>query len=222
MHEEIILSGFGGQGVLFAGQLLAYAAAEAGKHVTWIPSYGPEMRGGTAHCTVVVSDDPIGSPLVRHPTSVIALNLPSFEKYEALIKPGGLLVYNKSLIAATPGRADIRYVAVAANVIAEELGNVRQANVALLGAFLAVTGLLPLESVEAALDEHLSERQRGFLASNKQALRRGAAGVASLERPVPAPGDLRGAPADFGIHDADFPERRAASAARHPETQQGG
>src|SRR5512136_66088 len=125
MHEEIIFSGFGGQGALFAGQLLAYAASDIGLHVTWIPSYGPEMRGGTAHCTVVVSDEPIGSPLVRHPTSAIALNLPSFERYEPLIKPGGLLVYNKSLIAATPGRADIHYVAVPANVIAEELGNVR-------------------------------------------------------------------------------------------------
>jgi 2-oxoglutarate ferredoxin oxidoreductase subunit gamma len=222
MHEEIILSGFGGQGVLFAGQLLAYAAVEAGKHVTWIPSYGPEMRGGTAHCTVVVSDDPIGSPLVRHPTSVIALNLPSFEKWEALIKPGGLLVYNRSLILATPGRAELRYVAVPANVIAEELGNVRQANVVLLGAYLAVTTLLPLESVEAALDEHLSERQRSFLASNKQALRRGAAGVVSWGREQPSPGDLRGAPGDFGIHDTVLRERSAAPTAYHSGTQQGG
>jgi 2-oxoglutarate ferredoxin oxidoreductase subunit gamma len=181
MQEEIIISGFGGQGVLFAGQLLAYAALEAGMHVTWIPSYGPEMRGGTAHCTVTVSDEPIGSPLVRHPTSAIALNLPSFEKYEGLIKPGGLLVYNKSLVAAAPRRADIRYVGVPANVVAEELGNLRQANVVLLGAYLAVTGLLPLESVETALNDHLSERQRSFLASNKEALRRGAAGVIPWE-----------------------------------------
>jgi 2-oxoglutarate ferredoxin oxidoreductase subunit gamma len=221
MHEEIILSGFGGQGVLFAGQLLAYAAVEAGKHVTWIPSYGPEMRGGTAHCTVVVSDEPIGSPLVRHPTTAIALNLPSFEKYEPLIKPGGLLVYNKSLIVATPGRTDIRYVAVPANVIAEELGNVRQANVVLLGAYLAVTGLLPLEFVETALDNHLSERQRAFLASNKEALRRGAAGVTLWEEEPIAPGSPSSAPADFGIHDVAFRERVTASAIRHPGTQQG-
>jgi 2-oxoglutarate ferredoxin oxidoreductase subunit gamma len=222
MHEEIILSGFGGQGVLFAGQLLAYAAVEAGKNVTWIPSYGPEMRGGTAHCTVVVSDEPIGSPLVRHPTSAIALNLPSFERYEPLIKSGGLLVYNKSLIVAAPGRADIRYVAVPANVIAEELGNVRQANVVLLGAYLAVTSLLPLESVETALDNHLSERQRSFLASNKQALRRGAAGVVYWEQEPVAPSDHRSAPADFGLHDVAFRERGAAPAALHPGTQQGG
>jgi 2-oxoglutarate ferredoxin oxidoreductase subunit gamma len=222
MQEELIISGFGGQGVLFAGQLLAYAAVEAGKHVTWIPSYGPEMRGGTAHCTVVVSDEPIGSPLVRHPTSAIALNLPSFERYEALIKPGGLMVYNKSLIVATPSREDVRYVAAPANVIAEELGNIRQANVVLLGAYLAVTGLLPLESVETALDKHLSERQRSFLASNKEALRRGAAGVTLWEQGPAAPDDLHSAPADFGLHDDTFPTRGAESGVHQSGTQQGG
>jgi 2-oxoglutarate ferredoxin oxidoreductase subunit gamma len=175
MHQEIIFSGFGGQGALFAGQLLAYAALDSGLQVTWIPSYGPEMRGGTAHCTVVVADEPIGSPLVNRPAAVVALNLPSFEKYEPRVKPGGLMVYNESLIPAVPVRPDIRYVAVPANDIAEALGNVRQANVVLLGAYLAATGYLALEAVEIALDNHLSERQRRFLASNKEALRRGAA-----------------------------------------------
>jgi 2-oxoglutarate ferredoxin oxidoreductase subunit gamma len=178
MHLETIIAGFGGQGSLFAGQLLAYAALDAGKHVTWIPSYGPEMRGGTAHCTVIVSDDPIGSPLIRRPSAVIALNLPSFEKYEPLVRPDGVLVYNSSLVDATPSRQDIRYVASPANAIAEELGNVRQANVALLGALLAATGVLPLAAVEQALDDHLSERQRKYLETNKEALRRGAAAVA--------------------------------------------
>ncbi len=178
MNEEIIFSGFGGQGALFAGQLLAYSALDSGLHVTWIPSYGPEMRGGTAHCTVVISDEEIGSPLVRHPQSVVALNLPSFEKYEPLIKPGGLMVYNESLIPAKPTRTDIRYIAVKANDIAEELGNVRMANVVLLGAYFAATGAMQLETVETALDLHLGERQRKYLAANKQALRRGAACVA--------------------------------------------
>lgn len=136
MNEEIIFSGFGGQGALFAGQLLAYSALDSGLHVTWIPSYGPEMRGGTAHCTVVVSDEPIGSPLVRHPRAAVALNLPSFEKYEPVIKPGGLLVYNVSLAPVQPSRSDIQYLAVPANDIAERLGNVRMANVVLLGASL--------------------------------------------------------------------------------------
>jgi len=193
MHEEIIFSGFGGQGALFAGQLLAYAALDSGLQVTWIPSYGPEMRGGTAHCTVVVSDEPIGSPLVRRPAAVVALNLPSFEKYEPLVKPGGLLVYNESLIPAEPSRPDIRYIAVPANVIAEELGNVRQGNVVLLGAYLAAAGFLPLAAVEAALDNHLSQRQRRYLASNKEALRRGAECAArpyTSDSAAPMPLDL--------------------------------
>jgi 2-oxoglutarate ferredoxin oxidoreductase subunit gamma len=180
MNEEIIFSGFGGQGALFAGQLLAFSALDSGLHVTWIPSYGPEMRGGTAHCTVVISDEPIGSPLVRRPRSAVVLNLPSFEKYEPLIKPGGLMVYNESLIPAKPSRTDIRYAAVPANDIAEELGNVRMANVVLLGAYFAATGTMPLEAVEAALDLHLGQRQRKYLSANKQALRRGAANVAEL------------------------------------------
>ena len=175
MHEEIIFAGFGGQGALFAGQLLAYASLDADKHVTWIPSYGPEMRGGTAHCTVVVSDEPIGSPLVRRPSAVVALNLPSFEKYEPLVRPGGILIYNGSLIGRQPGRVDMRYVAVPANDIAEQLGNIRQANVALLGALLAATGILPLDAVMRALENHLPGRQRRFLESNKEAFRRGAA-----------------------------------------------
>jgi 2-oxoglutarate ferredoxin oxidoreductase subunit gamma len=132
------------------------------------------MRGGTAHCTVVVSDEPIGSPLVRRPRCVIALNQPSFEKYEPLVQPGGLLVYNSSLVEAQPRRSDIGYVPVPANEIGEELGSTRQANVVCLGALLASSTMLPLEAVERALDAHLPERQRRFLETNKQALRRGA------------------------------------------------
>ena len=175
MHDEVIFAGFGGQGALFAGQLLAYAAVDNGLYVTWIPSYGPEMRGGTAHCTVVVSTDPIGSPFVRQPSSVVALSLPSFDKYEPLVKPDGLLVYNVSLIERQVTRTDIRVIVAPANDIAEQLGNVRQANVVLLGAYLAASGVLPLAAAEVALDNHLPARQRRFLESNKEALRRGAA-----------------------------------------------
>lgn len=219
MHEEVIISGFGGQGALFAGQLLAYAAVDAGKHVTWIPSYGPEMRGGTAHCTVVVSDDPVGSPLVRYPTSVIALNLPSFRKYEGLVKPGGLLVYNSSLIDAQPARSDIRYVGVPANEIAEGLGNVRQANVVLLGAFLRVTDALSLHVVESALDRHLPERQRKYLESNKEALRRGASWAPGSQEPSPATQAGRDAPASFGLHDPHLRADAPQYAGRRPVPQ---
>jgi 2-oxoglutarate ferredoxin oxidoreductase subunit gamma len=179
MHEEVIIAGFGGQGALFAGQLLAYAGLAHGRHVTWIPSYGPEMRGGTAHCTVIISDEPIGSPLIRHPSSVIALNLPSFEKYEEMVRVKGCIVYNSSLISRAPSRADIRYYPVPANAIAEELGSARQANMVCLGAWIAARALLPLELVSSALGERLSERQRRLLSSNQEALRRGAACVAA-------------------------------------------
>ena len=175
MQSEIIISGFGGQGALFAGQLLAYAAMDEGHHVTWIPSYGPEMRGGTAHCTVIISDDEIGSPLVRHPAAVIAMNLPSLDKYEPLVAPGGVLVVNSSLVTRHPARTDIRVVEVPANAMAEELGSNRLANLVLTGALLAATGALPLEAVERALAAHLPERHRSLLEANYQALRRGAA-----------------------------------------------
>lgn len=174
MQTEIIISGFGGQGALFAGQLLAYAAMDEGHHVTWIPSYGPEMRGGTAHCTVIISDDEIGSPLVRHPAAVIAMNLPSLDKYEPLVAPRGVLVVNSSLVTRHPARTDIRVVEVPANALAEELGSNRLANLVLTGALLAATGALPLEAVERALAAHLPERHRSLLEANYQALRRGA------------------------------------------------
>lgn len=196
MHEEIIISGFGGQGALFAGQLLAYAGMDAGKYVTWIPSYGPEMRGGTAHCTVVVSDEPIGSPLIRHPSAVIALNLPSLDRYEGLVKPGGLLIYNSSLISRPVYRTDLRVIAVPANDISIEEtllmgeGDARLANVVVLGTLVAATGIVPLETVEAALIAHLPARHQRWLAPNQAALRRGAEIAIRAEElrraPIPA------------------------------------
>jgi 2-oxoglutarate ferredoxin oxidoreductase subunit gamma len=173
MQYDIIFSGFGGQGALFAGQLLAYAALDVGRNVTWIPSYGPEMRGGTAHCTVIVSDQPIGSPLVRHPTNVVALNKPSVEKYEPLLAPGGNLIYNASLVMRPITRADIRAVAIPASDIAAELGDGHLLNMVMLGALLEQTGVLLLEAVERAIEEHLPERHRKLLELNRLALRRG-------------------------------------------------
>ena len=174
MQSDFILSGFGGQGALFAGQVLAYAAMDSGRHVTWIPSYGPEMRGGTAHCTVIISDEEIGSPLVRNPSAVIAMNQPSLDKYEPLIAPGGVLVVNASLTTRAATRGDIRIIPVPANALAEELGNGKLANIVLTGALLAATHVLPLEAVEQALADHLPERHRHLLDANRKALRRGA------------------------------------------------
>jgi len=184
MQTEIIISGFGGQGALFAGQILAYTAMDEGRHVTWIPSYGPEMRGGTANCTVVISDDDIGSPLVRHPTAVIAMNLPSLDKYEPLVAPGGVLVINASLTNRPAHRTDIRVIDLPANAIAEELGSPRLANLVLVGAMLSATGVLTVESVGRALEAHLPQRHMQLLEANRTALRRGAAEAERAPQPA--------------------------------------
>lgn len=173
-QTEVVISGFGGQGALFAGQLLAYAAMDQGKHVTWFPSYGPEMRGGTAHCIVIVSDEEIGSPIVRKPSAAIALNQPSLEKYGPLVKPGGVLIINASLAGGRSGRTDIREFCLPAQEIATQIGNARLANVVCLGALVAATRVLPLKAVEEALENHLPARHRHLLEQNKEALRHGA------------------------------------------------
>jgi len=174
MQQEVIVSGFGGQGVLFTGQLLAYTGMDVGKAVTWIPSYGPEMRGGTANCTVVVSDEEIGSPFVKNPTAVIAMNLPSLDKYEPLVEVGGTLVVNASMVNREVERKDIKVVSLPANDIAEELGSERSVNMVMMGSLLANLDLLSIEDVETALEEHMPERHKKFLAGNKAALRKGA------------------------------------------------
>lgn len=174
METSIIIAGFGGQGTLFAGQVIAYAAMDSGKEVTWIPSYGPEMRGGTANCTVNISDVAIGSPLVRNPHMVIALNLPSLDKYEHLIAPGGFLVANASLINRHMERDDVTAIYVPAAKIAEDLGNPRLANMVLVGALLAINPVLPLESVKKALADHLPKRHQHTVPINFQAMDQGA------------------------------------------------
>ncbi len=174
MQTEIVIAGFGGQGALFAGQVLAYAGMDSGKHVSWIPSYGPEMRGGTANCTVIISDEEIGSPLVRNPKAAIVLNLPSLDKYEPLVAPGGILVANASLINRGPARTDLDNVFIHANEEAESLGDKRMMNMVVLGALLARLPVLPLDAVEKALSDHLPERHKKLLPVNFQALRRGA------------------------------------------------
>jgi len=174
MQTEIILAGFGGQGILFAGQLLAYAAMDAGREVTWIPSYGPEMRGGTANCTVIISDEEIGAPTVRNPKAALVFNLPSFDKYEPLVVPGGVLIANASLINRGFQRDDVISVLLPANEIAEELGDKRMTNMVMLGALLEMLPVLSIAAVEKTLQVHLPSRHKHLLAMNYQALQRGA------------------------------------------------
>jgi 2-oxoglutarate ferredoxin oxidoreductase subunit gamma len=173
MERSIIIAGFGGQGVLFAGQLLAYAALAAEKQVTWIPSYGPEMRGGTAHCTVIISDEPIGSPLVRTPDIAIAMNLPSAEKYAPLVAKAGLFLVNRSLVESLSQPPTVETLFVPANQIAAESGTEKVANVVMLGSLLALRPLLPRQSLIHALEQHLPERHRRWLPANLAALEAG-------------------------------------------------
>jgi 2-oxoglutarate ferredoxin oxidoreductase subunit gamma len=169
---SIVIAGFGGQGVLFAGQLLAYAGMDSGHHVTWIPSYGPEMRGGTAHCTVIISYERVWAPIVACPDVAIVLNQPAFEKYEPLVKPSGLLVVNSSLVAAETTRTDIDAVYIPANRIAGELGTTKMLNIAALGALLARRPFLSLETVGQAMIDHLPAARAHLIDSNRQVLLR--------------------------------------------------
>jgi 2-oxoglutarate ferredoxin oxidoreductase subunit gamma len=173
MQKEIIIAGFGGQGVLFGGQVLAYAAMDTGKQVTWIPSYGPEMRGGTANCTVVIADDEIGSPLVKNPPLAIALNLPSFDKYEQLMQKGGTLIVNKSMVDRGAKRDDIKVIFVPCNEIAEEIGDKRLMNMVAVGALLTALPELKLKDIEKALENHLPAKHKDLLPQNFQALKKG-------------------------------------------------
>jgi 2-oxoglutarate ferredoxin oxidoreductase subunit gamma len=174
MYQDVMIAGFGGQGVLLAGKLLAYAGMLEGKHVTWFPSYGAEIRGGTANCTVIISSDEIGSPVVRNPSAMLIFNDASFKKFEKKIKQGGQLFLNTSLVHEPPTRADISRIEVRANDIAGELGDIRIANMVMLGTFLKKTEVVALESVLCALKQVLPARRHSLIPMNESALKRGA------------------------------------------------
>ena len=170
MMKQFIFAGFGGQGMLLIGKFLAMACMLDGKHVSWLPSYGPEMRGGTANCSVVVSDEPVGSPIIDQADAIIAMNLPSLDKFESKVKPGGLLVVNSSLIERKVEREDVQVVYCDATRIAEEVGNPKGANVAILGALLAKENMVDTDKMVEAIRIELGERKLKFLEGNKKAL----------------------------------------------------
>lgn len=176
MLHEVIIAGSGGQGVMLMGQLLAYSGMLEKKHVTWIPSYGPEMRGGTANCSVIVSHEPIGAPIVTEPTAVVSMNRPSLDKFEPSICPGGTLLINGSLIDRPVTRKDIKAYKVQANDIADRLGNLRVANMVMLGALITATGIVAPESVLQALQKMFTGREH-LVQINEKALREGIAAV---------------------------------------------
>lgn len=172
MQNDVVCAGFGGQGVLLIGKVLAYAGMKAGKEVSWFPSYGPEMRGGTANCTVVISDKPIGSPVIQHPRSLIAMNLPSLDKFEPMVRDKGFVLINTSLVNREPARDDLNVLKVPASSIAIEEGSPRAANMVALGAYVGGTGIVEPEVVEGILEQEFGKKPK-VLEINLKAFRRG-------------------------------------------------
>lgn len=178
MEQKVIMAGFGGQGIMAIGKLLAYAGMLENRNVTWMPSYGPEMRGGTANCAVVVSDEEVGSPLIsRDGTAAIVMNLPSMTKFEKELVTGGKLIINKSLIDAKPTRTDIDAYYINANELAMELGNAKVANMVMLGAYLELAKTIETESVLQAFVKVFGEEKSHLVPLNKEALLKGAEAV---------------------------------------------
>jgi len=173
MEKQFLIAGFGGQGVLLIGQLIAKAAMLEGREVSWMPSYGPEMRGGEANCAVVVSDEAIGSPLVSEPPVLVAMNKPSLIKFMPKMQCGGTLIYNSSLIEGVDIRDDIKVIAVPCNEIAAKLDSDRVANMVMLGAIQQATDVCGDESIHATLVDWLGEKKAALVAVNEQAVAEG-------------------------------------------------
>ena len=180
IYMDVIVAGFGGQGVMLIGNLLAYSAMDQGLNVTYMPVYGPEMRGGTANCAVVVSDDDIGSPIIHSPLSLIAMNRPSLEKFQPRVQDGGTFILNSSLIDSQLADSDrLKAFAVPANDLADQLGNTKMANMVCLGAYVQATSILPLSRVQESLQSVISAHYSHLIPKNSQALQAGADHVAA-------------------------------------------
>ncbi|BDQ34274.1 2-oxoacid:acceptor oxidoreductase family protein [Pseudodesulfovibrio portus] len=178
-YIDTIIAGFGGQGVMLIGNLLAYAGMKDGLNVTYIPVYGPEMRGGTANCTVVLSEDDIGSPIIHRPVSLIAMNRPSLDKFQPRVQDNGVHIINSSLIDMELADTDrLKCFAVPCNEIADELGNTRMANMVAIGAFVQATGIIPLDAVIGSLENVISARYHKLIPANTEAIKAGAEAVA--------------------------------------------
>jgi 2-oxoglutarate ferredoxin oxidoreductase subunit gamma len=182
MQHATIFGGFGGQGLLFAGHLLAQAAVLEGRDVSWMPSYGPEMRGGTASCTVIVADHPIGSPIVDAADSVVALNPPSLAKFEPILVPGGLLVLNASLIEAQPQRTDLDVLALPCTALARISGDDRMVSVVALGGLVGRTGIVGADAVRRALSDLIGVKRPDLIAADLAALEHGLEQAGVLQR----------------------------------------
>lgn len=178
MNREMIFAGFGGQGVMLMGQILAYAGMLEGQQVSWFPAYGPEMRGGTANCSVIIGDEPVGTPIVTEPSVVVAMNLPSLDKFEPALVKDGFLLINSSLIERGPHRSDVKPFLVPCNDIAKELGNLKVANMVMVGAIIAASGVVSINSVIDVLGKKIFKNKPKVMPINEQAIRRGMECVA--------------------------------------------
>ncbi|MDF2884547.1 MAG: 2-oxoacid:ferredoxin oxidoreductase subunit gamma [Clostridiaceae bacterium] len=168
--QELIFAGFGGQGILSMGKFLAYAGMDANLNVSWLPSYGPEMRGGTANCSVILTNESIGSPIVTKADTLIVMNRPSLDKFEEIVHSGGLIVMDSDLVDRMPVRKDLEVIAIPAQTIAEELGSKKIANMILLGALVKKTGIVSIDQLLDALKAHGKEK---FFEVNKKAIEKG-------------------------------------------------
>ena len=172
MQSEVQFAGFGGQGIMLMGQILAQAAMDEGFEVVWIPSYGPEMRGGTAYCTVVISDRLIGSPIIRNPGHLVAMNSPSLEKFAPFVKAGGVIFINSSIISIDVGRDNVDVLRVPVIDIAKELGNVKTANIIALAAFVSRSKVVKFDSLEDAVRAKFAQKEK-LIPLNMKALEEG-------------------------------------------------
>ncbi|MDD3244058.1 MAG: 2-oxoacid:acceptor oxidoreductase family protein [Eubacteriales bacterium] len=173
MQQQLVISGFGGQGVMSLGQVLTYAGMMDDKQVSWLPSYGPEMRGGSAYCHVIISDDPVGSPIITEADTLIAMNTPSLDAFEDMVVPGGLLLINSSLISRKAKRTDVDVHYVPANDIANELGNSRVAGMVILGAYIELTKAVSLDILVEGLRKVLGEKKEKLIPINRAAIEKG-------------------------------------------------
>lgn len=173
MDQELIIAGFGGQGILSMGRILAYAGLHEGKNVSWLPSYGPEMRGGTANCNVIISSEEVGSPIVSRATALIVMNQPSLEKFEDILIPNGIVILDNSLVPVMPKRTDLKVFALPATTHAYEMGNATFAGIILLGKFIGETGIITKENFENALRSVLPQRKHGLIPEEMVALEYG-------------------------------------------------
>jgi len=173
MMEQIILAGFGGQGILSMGKFIAYAGLEEGKNVSWLPSYGPEMRGGTANCNVIVAEEEVGSPIIGKASVLIVMNQPSLEKFESVVEDGGIIIYDSSLVPVKPAREDIKAFGIPATTMAYELGNATFAGIILLGKLLGETNVVSEENFEKALTKILPPKKHFLIPEEMKALAMG-------------------------------------------------